>query len=434
MQNKTYLLFIGVIFVIFMSFPFSQPAEAIPAFARKTQFSCTACHTPSYPRLNAMGWAFKENGYQMPETDDTFQENVATNVNEYLELLKDLPLSFRLRGSTKIAPSSSSVNVDFQIPDELELIAGGRLYKDVSFYYMQGLGSAISGTTVPNKGFIQFNNIFQPGLLNFRLGKFGLLDWHLDGHRRLTDAPYLISMNRISHDIPYVMGSNQVGLEIYGRPLDGPVFYHLGVFNGNLGGSHGETTAGGGFFDNNNFKDLAGGVNVNIDTHRLGVFGYYGRYPVQNDLALPEPRAGLKIASAGHDEEVPADTDALANTTETGFFSTGMTLNMDFSPVQVIGIYAYGQNTASRTLLHGGFLEANYAFSPSFGEYAPTIIGIARTDMTTNITEQGTYLRTTLTPAVRMLLLTNLSLLLEYKVDLTEMNRSLGSITIESIF
>lgn len=429
------------IFCFYFILNTGSSADAIPSFARKTQMSCMACHSPAYPRLNAMGWAFKENGYQMPGSDDSFQENVATEIDESLELLKDLPLSFRLRGSIKVSPQSS-VQADFRLPDELELIAGGRLYKDISFYYMQGLGSAISGTGTPNKGFIQLNNLVQPSLFNIRAGKFGLLDWHLDGHRRLTDAPYLISMSRISHDLPVTMGSNQVGLELYGRPMDGPIFYHLGIFNGNSGGGYGKTDSNTGFFDNNNFKDLSAGLNFRLDTHRFGVFGYYGRYPIQNNLPMPSTSSGLKvagfnIADVGHDEETSSTTSAsiTSSTTDTDFYSTGLTMNMQFDPFQVTGMYAFGQNTVSRSLLHGGFLEANYALPlPKMGQFSPVLIGITRGDFVSNISETGTRIRATVTPALELLLLSNVSLLAEYKVDLTNMNQSLGSIKIESIF
>ena len=44
-------------------------AQAIPAFARKYDVNCTACHTAP-PILNTYGQRFLENGYQLPGTED----------------------------------------------------------------------------------------------------------------------------------------------------------------------------------------------------------------------------------------------------------------------------------------------------------------------------------------------------------------------------
>src|SRR6202022_3437469 len=49
--------------LILLLFPASA-AFAIPAFARKYQLRCTACHE-AWPALNDFGRAFRDNGYQL---------------------------------------------------------------------------------------------------------------------------------------------------------------------------------------------------------------------------------------------------------------------------------------------------------------------------------------------------------------------------------
>ncbi len=39
-------------------------AQAIPAFARKYNVACSACHE-SWPKLNDFGQLFRDNGYRM---------------------------------------------------------------------------------------------------------------------------------------------------------------------------------------------------------------------------------------------------------------------------------------------------------------------------------------------------------------------------------
>src|SRR5204862_8009850 len=45
----------------------STSAHALPAFARRFNLACGACHS-AVPRLNAFGEAFHENGFKPPGT------------------------------------------------------------------------------------------------------------------------------------------------------------------------------------------------------------------------------------------------------------------------------------------------------------------------------------------------------------------------------
>ncbi|MEE9234002.1 MAG: hypothetical protein V3U28_01000, partial [Candidatus Acidoferrales bacterium] len=56
-----------VVSVFFLTF--SQPASAVPSFARKYKTSCMTCHVAP-PKLNAFGRAFRNSGYRMPEGDE----------------------------------------------------------------------------------------------------------------------------------------------------------------------------------------------------------------------------------------------------------------------------------------------------------------------------------------------------------------------------
>src|SRR6201998_1708933 len=59
------ILFLGALLV-------SVPStNAIPAFSRKYQTSCTTCHN-NYPELNDFGEAFKKNGFKFPKDDEAF--------------------------------------------------------------------------------------------------------------------------------------------------------------------------------------------------------------------------------------------------------------------------------------------------------------------------------------------------------------------------
>ena len=53
---------------VFLVLSLSQPANALPAFARKYGLRCSACHE-SWPMLNYFGQKFKDNGYQLGRPD-----------------------------------------------------------------------------------------------------------------------------------------------------------------------------------------------------------------------------------------------------------------------------------------------------------------------------------------------------------------------------
>jgi len=54
---------------MFVTLTCSQPANALPAFARKYGLRCSACHE-SWPMLNYFGQKFKDNGYQIMNDRD----------------------------------------------------------------------------------------------------------------------------------------------------------------------------------------------------------------------------------------------------------------------------------------------------------------------------------------------------------------------------
>jgi hypothetical protein len=62
---------VGLGFVILL-LPWSSPnANAIPAFSRMYQTSCTTCHL-DFPKLNDFGKAFKDAGFKFPADDESF--------------------------------------------------------------------------------------------------------------------------------------------------------------------------------------------------------------------------------------------------------------------------------------------------------------------------------------------------------------------------
>ena len=63
-------VFAAAFALVFLLLGTSQPASALPAFARKYGLRCSACHE-SWPALNNFGLKFRDNGYQLMNDRDS---------------------------------------------------------------------------------------------------------------------------------------------------------------------------------------------------------------------------------------------------------------------------------------------------------------------------------------------------------------------------
>ncbi|MFN4149440.1 MAG: hypothetical protein ACK4IX_00710 [Candidatus Sericytochromatia bacterium] len=406
MKYRYLLLYI---FSFLISIIYTDKAEAIPSFARKTTFSCNVCHSTSFPRLNSFGWQFKENGYQIKGADKQFQEQFTIKMEESIELLKNVPFALRVRNNIQVRQEEP--RIDFQLPKEIEFLAGGRVFENISFFYSQALGTTLITPESIEKSFVIFSNLDKNNLFNIKVGKFNLMEWNVPYDKSLTLSKYLIENNEIGVN-PFKLDSNQVGIELYGRPFDGSFFYNLALVNGKYDSISLEDS-----FDNNSFKDVTGGLNYTFDTHRIGVWGYYG----QNSINIREPITNqLKITQ-------------LKNITNNFYFyNTGISLNLDFSPLVIQGIYSISQNfNKENDFLHGGFLEAIYMFKPDFLEYS-SFLALARYDNV--ISKTNNNMSQSITGSLQFLPIQNLNIGLEYTYNLLDMNKNLAILKMDLAF
>lgn len=97
--------------------------EAIPAFARQTNMSCSTCHFQHFPALNAFGRSFKQGAYTMVGGQSLIQsDNLSLPVALNASLVTKLRYQ-KTNGSDKTVATNTG---DLQLPDEAALIIGGR--------------------------------------------------------------------------------------------------------------------------------------------------------------------------------------------------------------------------------------------------------------------------------------------------------------------
>ena len=310
------------------TFFWTSQAQAIPAFSRKYQVTCTVCHT-RVPRLNRTGERFLENGYQLPGTEDggstskrKLGDVTLDEVTHYLGVrLRGTPL--RTFHSDTHHAGNSKNQTEFTFPEIFSLFAAGTATNNVGFFVELESNMEESATAV-ERGFVTFNNLGKHDLAHLRVGRFdpsafssyATLRQHFEviPEDTVDNGSFLPpTINRISltpaafsakfsglYDrrgnaiLPTATSlfhaASEIGIDLHGRPFGNWFFYQVGVLNG----------ANEPFGDSNKAKDWY--VHTRIDlaqsnyfSANISGFGYFGRHnaKVQNMTDVNWNRYGL---------------------------------------------------------------------------------------------------------------------------------------------
>lgn len=248
----------------------SKSANAIPAFARKYNMSCTTCHNP-VPRLKAYGDEFAGNGFVLKDQDapryfvDTGDEN--------LSLIRDFPIAVRMDGYIKYE-SVGGQRPDMTTPYLLKLLSGGSLAEDLAYYfyfYMDERGEVVG----VEDAYLMFNDLFGSEL-DVYVGQFQISDPLFKRELRLTLEDYEIyktSVGESSINLAYDRGL----MLTYGFETGTDVI--LEVVNGN-GLPEADKFK---VYDSDKYKSFVGRVSQDVNDYaRIGGFGYYGKEGVSN--------------------------------------------------------------------------------------------------------------------------------------------------------
>src|SRR6266851_4593703 len=204
----------------------SQRAYAIPAFARKYNLPCSACHE-AWPKLNNFGQVFRDNGYQLGNGLDA----------PIYQQLSYWPITFRVtpnwhresdsRTPVDVVPGNpSSGKVESTITTSgfdlsgVDFWTAGTLYKNISFAVQPFIDN--EGKSHLLTLFVRFDNLLNSSWLNFKFGKFEV-DTLLSEKRLLTlnntGGFYSIYhfLPRGDNNIFGGIGDNQLGIELMGH-------------------------------------------------------------------------------------------------------------------------------------------------------------------------------------------------------------------------
>ena len=164
-------LALGIVAAWLMVLAIAEPAHAIPTFARKYQTSCITCHTV-YPQLTLAGEAFRRNGYQFPNDDETLvkEEPVKLGSEAYKQMfpnsiwpstLPSIPPLFirtQMLGIVNTTPHGAPGS-DLHLPEEIGLGGAGTYGSNISGWW-QVVFSPVEGEAGVERAFVQFSNLF----------------------------------------------------------------------------------------------------------------------------------------------------------------------------------------------------------------------------------------------------------------------------------
>jgi hypothetical protein len=343
-------------------------AGAIPAFARKYNVACSACHE-AWPKLNDFGQLFRDNGYRMNREKD----NPVTQSGPYWPMAFRTTVGYQYAAQTQtpVDPAGNTVTTGtgtFGFTG-LDILTAGTLGEQISFLvvYTPGLASAGFGLE-PSDGdlesaFVGFHRIFGTPFLNIRVGKHAP-DLPVDEHRilTLTQGYNIYHFHPQGSAVTFEPGNNQVGLELYGHSELDAIRYSVSLVNENDA-----------IFSNNwvSTPVVWGRVSgkVLLDNSILpevkgGVFGSIGWHPTKM-LNLTDPTTGVATPVVG---------TAYSNQPHELY---GADLHLLFlsnvNPLDITGVVMFGND--DKTLIDsgngtrdaqwvGGFVEVDY--TPTF--------------------------------------------------------------------
>ena len=193
-------------------------AQAIPAFARKHQASCSTCHS-AWPALNAVGRAYKENGYRMTRGES----------NSFMGWDKTVPIS----GIIKARPyeESEQGNRTARALHEVELLMAGPMAKEFSgFFEIEAEDDAGTFDAAVKTASISY---LPMDAANVQVS-WGTATWsdpydiYSDARKLTRNRPAVIDQHFGEADNRGRLRDSRQNITVYGRPMP-QLYYSVGL-------------------------------------------------------------------------------------------------------------------------------------------------------------------------------------------------------------
>lgn len=162
-------------------------AQTLPLFAREYKTPCTTCHV-AFPRLNAFGMQFRQNGYRMQGAKG---ENPWNGASFPLSLIGNVGINVTSTDTTNAATGSHGrVNTSEFVQNAVEFHTAGTLAENVTFHFDNGFATD-TGLLETGMAFVQFDDLVQDGAVNLKAGIYDAEIPYLADSRKTTLHEYL---------------------------------------------------------------------------------------------------------------------------------------------------------------------------------------------------------------------------------------------------
>lgn len=381
-------------------------AGAIPAFTRKYKTSCSTCHY-AFPQLNAFGKAFRNNGYRYPGGDENFRKEdpVELGSEAYKRVWPDAiwpsdipatgPFAIHAIGRYNMSfnQPDTVANNTFEFPHEVELLYGGTIGQEVSFF------GEVEFETEGDEIEIAFP--FRLEINHRRAFNVSLGSQTIDptpNHMRLTRTKYNVSTLKSRNQ--WRLEDGQSGMQLWGAGNGsggkGGWKYGAGIVNGQ------------GVVDANRDKDVFVGM-----TYKIGGLGEIGGTEGQ----ASETSAFYRDNSLTIGGLLYSGREAGATVAE----KEDLTVLLGTADFWYARLIVNGSILSMKSDIAGLSDRKSLAWYAQ-GQYVlyPWLIGIARLESTDSNTDDATAARTTLVPAVVGMLRANVKFTLDYKRPISD--------------
>ena len=277
-MSRTRLLFRGLagsLALLLLAGLWPTESLAIPAFARKYDLSCAACHA-AFPRLNEFGEQFVASNYRLPN----WKDGTITGGDDMMALPKSVPLALRTQAYMQYRDARAidvdtgeevSANTDIQAPYLIKLLSSAPLSENIS-YYFYGIFAEKGGNgeVIIEDAWFSYANLFDTDV-GLMLGQYQVSDLMFPRETRLTFQDFMVyRMAGLTYDRGLQFGT-----------AFGPVSVDLGWVNGNgIEDNYSINSPGykrpDHLFDNDNGKAFYGRLGFDLAVMNVGLFGYSG--------------------------------------------------------------------------------------------------------------------------------------------------------------
>lgn len=224
MKTKQLILSLTLLMLVQGLVP--DEAEAIPAFARKYNFSCTTCHAPM-PRLKEFGNEFAARGFRLAETEEPDRAFRDTG-DPLLTLQREFPVAVRLDAFASFETADEGDDLfDMKTPWGLKLLSGGSVAPKVGYYFYFFLSERGEVAGIED-AYLHFDDL--GGIpLDVLVGQFQLCDPMMKRELRLSFEDYEIyrlrpgeSSSNLTYDRGVVIAyDTPFGLGLVGQIVNG---------------------------------------------------------------------------------------------------------------------------------------------------------------------------------------------------------------------